>query len=181
MKREIKINKLLTKVIIIITFIVIFKVYLEQKSFLENAIVQAAVGVNQNTSLFSPFTSLQLWFSDLFHFNQIREEYASLKEENVNLIREVSYLSSLKEENEILREALKIKEEKKWHLIPAKVILTDPTGLSGNFWINKGLNDNLREGMNVITNNEVLVGRIQNVTIKVLKLNLFLPQELESG
>lgn len=160
MKREIKINKLLTKVIIIITFIVIFKVYLEQKSFLENAIVQAAVGVNQNTSLFSPFTSLQLWFSDLFHFNQIREEYASLKEENVNLIREVSYLSSLKEENEILREALKIKEEKKWHLIPAKVILTDPTGLSGNFWINKGLDDNLKEGMNVITNNEVLVGRI---------------------
>lgn len=158
-KRKIKINKLLTKVIILITFVIIFKAYLSQKQFLENATVQVLGSVNQKVPL-GALASLELWFSDLFHFNQIRRENLQLKAENINLVQEINYLSSLKEENELLKGALKIKEEKKWHLIPAKVILMDPTGLSGNFWINKGLDDNLKEGMNVITNNEVLVGRI---------------------
>ncbi|HOK17512.1 MAG TPA: rod shape-determining protein MreC [Candidatus Paceibacterota bacterium] len=158
-KGKIKINKLLTKVIILITFVIIFKAYLGQKQFLENKTVQALGFVNQNVS-FGGLSSLELWFSDLFHFNQIRRENLQLKTENLNLVQEINYLSSLREENELLKEALKIKEEQKWHLIPAKVILMDPTGLSGNFWINKGLDDNLKEGMNVITNNEVLVGRI---------------------
>ena len=111
-KRKIKINKLLTKVIILITFVIIFKAYLSQKQFLENATVQVLGSVNQKVPL-GALASLELWFSDLFHFNQIRRENLQLKAENINLVQEINYLSSLKEENELLKGALKIKEEKK--------------------------------------------------------------------
>ncbi|MGB9680612.1 MAG: rod shape-determining protein MreC [Minisyncoccia bacterium] len=149
--------KLLTKVIILITFVSIFKIYQRQEFFLKTKAVETLEPINTPIFLLS---SLESWISDLFHFSQIRNEYLKLKQENISLRQQISYLNSLKEENETLRQALKIKEEKNWHLIPAKVILIDPSGLSGNLWINKGTEDGLKNGMNVITAEGVLVGRI---------------------
>lgn len=147
----------LTKVIILITFVIIFKIYQNQEIVLKTKAIE---NLEQISAPITFLSSIESWFSDLFHFNQIRKNYLKLKQENTLLIKQISYLNSLKEENEFLRQAIKIQEEKNWHLLPAKVILIDPSGLSGNLWINKGTEDGLKEGMNIITSEEVLVGRI---------------------
>lgn len=152
-----KIYNLLTKVIILITFVIIFKIYQGQEIILKTLAVETLKPLNSSFSLLSSFG---YWIDDLFHFNQLRNEYFKLKEENISLIQKITSLNALKEENEALKLALKLKQEKKWHLIPAKIILIDPAGLSGNFWINKGENDGLKPSMNIITKDEVLVGRI---------------------
>lgn len=157
MKNNKKITNFLTKVIILITFVIIFSLYKNNLDFFRENVVLASNGINPVISVLSSF---QLWLYDFFHFNKIRNNYLKLKAENLALIKEISSLQSLKEENQFLKEALKIKENKKWHLVGAKILLIDPSGLNSNFWIDKGLEDGLSEGMNVITSNEVLVGRV---------------------
>lgn len=152
-----KIYNLLTKVIILITFVIILKIYRNQELSLKTKTIAS---LEPLSPIVSTFSSFQYWLNDLFHFNQLRNNYLKLKQENIALIEEVISLRALKEENETLKQVLKLKEEKKWQLVPAKVILIDPSGLSGNFWINKGEENGLKAGMNIITDNEVLVGRI---------------------
>jgi len=157
LKKERNYFNIITKVIILITFVILTKIYLNQEIFLK----ALAVETLKNTNVFSqPFLEIKFFISDFLNFNKIRKDYLNLKEENLRLSSEINSCNLTKEENEILKEALKIKEEKKWQLKEAKVILIDPLQLSGDFWINKGLASGLKEGMNVITLNEVLVGRL---------------------
>ncbi len=106
------------------------------------------------------FSNFKSWLDDFFHLNRLRREFYELAEENKNLVNEERICQELKKENELLREGLKMKEEKDWTFVSAKIIFSDPTSLSGSFWLDKGKKDGLRKGMNVVFFDKALVGRI---------------------
>ena len=144
-------------VIVLITSILLIQSYLHLEDFLKPKVVFA---VNSSKTAGNYLTNLRRWFDDLLHFNDLRKKLAALELENVNLINKLQDFKKYSEENRLLKEALKIKEETDWSLEMAEIVLIDPSGLTGSFWVNKGLKAGLLEGMNVITENKALVGRL---------------------
>jgi len=157
MKRHQTTQHLLFGVIILIALFFVFKIYFIFQTNLKVSTVSTFSTMNGNIFLNS-FNRSANWLFDLFHFNHLRYQAKNLEEENVNLLFQLTQLKNLEEENLVLKEAFNLKEETGWHLLPAQVILIDPTGLSGQFWINQGQNSGLKSGMNVILENQVLVG-----------------------
>lgn len=91
----------------------------------------------------------------------LQEEIDRLILENQKLISEAVLLKQLKEENNSLRDALRIGLEKDFQLETAKVISKD---LSSDFIIiDKGSKDGLSKDMPLITEERVLLGRIEEV------------------
>ncbi len=159
MKKKFKISFLLTKVIILITFVIVFRVYLSSKNNLNALAIDSLKVIESPVSFVSNIVS---WFYDLFHFNKFRNNYLKLQEENFLLNQKLLDYLELKKENENLKLALKIKEEENWKLVPAKVVFFDPSGVTNNFLIDKGLENGIKNGMNIITNEKVLIGRTIN-------------------
>ncbi len=143
---------------VVVTFLfLLFRAYVSPSaSFQRNTVSIVARG--QDAGLY--VSPLQGWIHDFFHFNQLRNICRETQKENQRLLIQNTKITQIQEENNQLRQMLKLKEEKSWHLVLANVILTDPTGLSGSFWINKGSEDELAAGMNVIINGEILVGNL---------------------
>lgn len=160
MKKNKLVWNFLSGVIIIIALFLIFKIYfLVQNPLQENTII--ILGNENQTILFKTFNRLNSWFNDFFHFNSLRSQVQNLKEENNNLLEQLVELKNLQEENSSLKEAFNVKQTTKWHLVPAQIIMIDPSGLTGNFWINQGQNNGLKPGMNVILANQVLIGTLK--------------------
>jgi len=89
------------------------------------------------------------FINDLFHFGDIRNEYYRLK------IYEAVNLNS--------NTGSSVTQSKIYKTIEANTLISDTEGVSGVFLINKGFNDRIRVGMNVIINDSILVGRIIEV------------------
>ncbi|MGB9763262.1 MAG: rod shape-determining protein MreC [Minisyncoccia bacterium] len=144
-------------IIILVTFIFGLKIYLNSKNVI---LIETLNFLNfpQNNNILTLFTHLNSWLYDFIHFNAIRNRAYYLNEVNNKLYQQILELRNLQNENETLRAALKLRQEKQWNLVPAQVIFVDPTGLTGNIWINKGLKDGVKKGMNVILANKSLIG-----------------------
>ena len=156
MKRK-SFRSLLLLVIFIITSILLFQFYVSQEGLLKpNVVFALSLGEPVGNYL----TNLRGWINDLFHFNDLRKKVDEIKLENINLISRFQDFRKFQEENRLLKEVLKIKNETAWSLEMAEIVLMDPSGLSGSFWINKGSELGLAKGMNVIVENKVLVGRL---------------------
>jgi len=84
-----------------------------------------------------------------------------LKQENQYLTSEIIRLKSLEDENKTLREALNIGLEKEYNLSFADVISKDAS--EDIILIDKGSKDGISQGMNVITAQKVLVGKVVEV------------------
>ena len=163
-------------IILCLLGVIFLKFYFNYKSSLQNATL-TALDYPQNNYLLLTFTRLNNWIYDFFHFNQIRLKAYYLNDINNELSQKLLELTNLQQENETLRKALNLKEEKKWNLIPAKVIFTDPTGLTGNIWIDKGLKDGIKPGMNVILDNGSLIGVVNECFDYYCEVNtIFTPQ-----
>jgi rod shape-determining protein MreC len=130
------------------------------KTPLQENTVALFTGSGQNVVL-RTFNRIYSWINDFFHFNYLRQQVQSLAEENNILLSQLVELKSLQEENKSLKEAFKVKQTTNWHLLPAQIIMVDPTGLTGSFWINQGQNNGLKPGMNVILANQILVGTLK--------------------
>jgi rod shape-determining protein MreC len=101
------------------------------------------------------------FFEFVVGMKQFKEENEELKLQVQNLLAENEALKDFKEENEILREALDIGLEKEFQLIIAQVVGKD---IAQDFiLINKGDRDNILEGSPVVTQQKVLIGRIDKV------------------
>lgn len=157
MKRNQVIQRLFIGVIILIALFFIFKIYFINQNKLKVASVSVISGMKDNVFL-NFLNQSSDWLNDLFHFNRIRYQAKNLEEENDNLLFHLAKFKNLEEENLALKEAFNLKKEKGWHLLPAQVILIDSTGLSGQFWIDQGQSNGLKSGMNVILENQVLIG-----------------------
>ncbi len=140
---------------LLLIFVVFFFFFVELKSF--NGVLSFFEKINRP---FEYFSSVGNFFKDLSSLPSLRKRLINLEEENkkLKLIKQEYY--SLKEENAMLKTALKLKEEKGFNTLPAKIIFIDPSPLPAYFWINKGTNDGLKEGMNVIDQYKVLIGKL---------------------
>jgi len=91
----------------------------------------------------------------------LKKENEEIKLKNQELIAQIALLKELEKENEILREALAIGLEKEFKLLLAEVISKD---ISQDFiLINKGSKEGIAEGLPVITQQKVLLGKIKEV------------------
>lgn len=166
MKQRNNFYYLLLLVILIITSILLFNFYFNpsfsQEKILKPWIVYCLdkgglVGRYFNTS----FLNFKNWGNDLLHFSSLRKQLTEVKHQNIVLINQLQNFKEIQEENKLLKNALKIKNESLWSLTTAKIILIDSSGLSGSFWIDKGLKAGLKEGMNVILKDKILVGKLK--------------------
>lgn len=102
------------------------------------------------------------WLGDLFNFSKIRNDYYRLKEKEKNFNQNIGEVSVLKNENADLYKLLH-SDTNKFNILPAKVLVGDLNGSDGVFIINRGSNDSLKVGMNIIVPDNILVGRVIEV------------------
>ncbi|MCD5396183.1 MAG: rod shape-determining protein MreC [Candidatus Pacebacteria bacterium] len=107
------------------------------------------------------FTTFLLNFSS---DKTLKEENQKLKEENQKLLLQVLELEELKKENKVLREALNLQLQKKFKLKEAKIIARSSDAFS--FFINKGKDDGIFEGMVVISPQKNLIGQVKKTYAK---------------
>jgi rod shape-determining protein MreC len=99
------------------------------------------------------------FFSDI---KSLKEENEVLKARVSELERENRELIGLKEKNEELRKALKLKDNfESYDLVGANVIAKDPGNWFNVFKIDVGKKDGITNNAPVLTNEKGLVGRVQ--------------------
>ncbi|WP_291258988.1 rod shape-determining protein MreC [Fusobacterium sp.] len=95
-------------------------------------------------------------------YKSILEENRNLKNEQVKYDIVVAYNKELDQENERLREILKMKEEKKLNIKVAKINFRNPSNLYERFYINLGKKDGIKKNYIVLAG-ENLIGKIGKV------------------
>lgn len=111
----------------------------------------------------------------IFEMKTLKKENEKLELKLQELLAENAYLKELKNENEFLRESLNIGLEKEFELVLAKT--TEKDFSSDLITINKGSDDGISEGMPVITQQKVLVGKINKVYRNFSKVMLISHKE----
>lgn len=101
------------------------------------------------------------FFGAISEMENLKKENEELKLKNQELLNENVSLKELKKENEILREALEIGLEREFKLEMSQVVGKDIA--QDSILINKGSENGISEGMPVITQQKVLVGKIGDV------------------
>jgi rod shape-determining protein MreC len=96
---------------------------------------------------------------DLAGFREGIAENKLLRENIVNLEKELLNLREAKMENERLRKLLDFKESGNRKFVPALVIARDPSGLNDSVIIDRGKKDNIEKGMIVISGSGI-AGRV---------------------
>jgi rod shape-determining protein MreC len=96
-------------------------------------------------------------FSNFFEKN----ENENLKLEIQRLNAEIAKLKEIERENKILREALDIGLQEEFKMVFAQITSKDVA--QDSILINKGLNDGVLENMPVITQQKILVGKVDQV------------------
>lgn len=115
---------------------------------------------------------LSFWQSAAFNIKNIKESNARLISENLDLYNKLAKLPQLEEENSLLREKLNLSQ---------KSINTRLAGVIGrdfqnnrSFLIDKGINDGVATGMVVISEGEIIVGRIADASYNTSKVQTIL-------
>lgn len=104
---------------------------------------------------------LSIFFETLAEISSLKKENEELKLKIQDLLAENSSLKELKKENEILREALNIGLEKEFKLSLVQIIGKD---ISQDFiLINKGFENGISQNLPVITQQKILLGKIDEV------------------
>lgn len=101
------------------------------------------------------------FFQTISEIKKLKKENEDLKLKIQELLTENVSLKNLKNENEALREALKIGLEKEFKLSLAQVIGKDTS--QDFILINKGFENGITKGLPVITPQKILVGKIYEV------------------
>jgi len=108
---------------------------------------------------------------DISNFNEMQSENRILREDLINLKKEILKLQETRLENKRLRELLDFTEAKRHKFVPAMMIAKDLSGLKDTIIIDKGKSRNVRKGMVVISGNG-LVGRVREVGWSIARVLL---------
>lgn len=109
------------------------------------------------------FSRTPSWIKNLFRIRAILRQNSNLVKENLNLQSELAKLSEVQYENEILKKELGFSQnEKRFNLIPAKIIGRSANGYFKSCVINKGANEGVQKGDAVVSQG-FLVGVIGEV------------------
>jgi rod shape-determining protein MreC len=100
---------------------------------------------------FSVFYPFQFYFNQSTRIKNVFAEYRSVKEENASLAVKVSLLSEAGKENERLTEMLGIAQHYPYQLVPARVVVRDPSFISRSAIINVGREQGILPYMPVMT------------------------------
>ena len=101
------------------------------------------------------------FFATVFGTGRITKENEELKDKIQELLSKNASLQELKDENEFLREALKLGLEKDFDLILAQVSQKEIN--QDTILINKGLEDGISENLPVVNSQKILVGKISEI------------------
>lgn len=150
------------KIIVIIVLLAIFFVIANLTGFQKpikgffyscsRPILEFFWGAGQNIGSF---------FASPFEIKNLKTENENLRLSNKALLAQIASLENLKEENNLLREALNINLEKDFQLSLAGIIAKDFS--RDSLLINKGGKDGVVKGAGVITQQKIIVGRIGQV------------------
>jgi rod shape-determining protein MreC len=157
-------NKIL---LFFIAFVFIFSLNFFQEKiknffyFISSPLQKVLWGAGDNTSDL---------FIGIFQGKNLIKENDDLKQKVQELVSEASALKELKTENEFLRTALSLGEEKEFQLKMADIIGKDIS--IDSLIVNKGKKDGISEGNPVITSQKVLVGKIGEVLDNFSKIIL---------
>jgi len=103
------------------------------------------------------------FFQVLISIGELNKDNLVLKEKNITMEAEITFLKNIQQENEILRRALNISKSNNLNLEIASIVGKDIQGLQDWILINKGANQGIKIGMTVISPEKALVGRINEV------------------
>lgn len=133
--------------------------------FLKNDVMNVSVNFLERPSsiVFSKLSGLRLYISELSDIKRITQENLKLRKENTQLLSQLSGLSKLKDENEFLRQALKLPETIPRKFIQGNVFNVDFISSSHNILLNKGKESGVSIGDIIISDEGVLVGEVNNV------------------
>jgi rod shape-determining protein MreC len=155
-------NKRKIYIIVVIIILLIFLHYLNILKPLEKLVVS---GINKGGEVFYNLGSN--WsssFTGSKEEKQLRADNNSLKKEINQLLTEKAQWQEVERENNKLKSYLNFFEDNEYNKVMARVVASDnllsQTVNQSNIYINKGSNDGLREGMAVINEEGVLVGKI---------------------
>lgn len=109
-------------------------------------------------SLWQAGRNVSDFFAGMFMAGDLRKEVERIRFENQKLLVRLAGLTDLEKENEFLRETLGLGMENDFELIMARVTSKDIS--RDSVLINKGERDGISEGMAVITEQKVILGRI---------------------
>lgn len=155
-------------IILVIVFLLIFAItknfFTFSYNLRRNIIPVFLSGIEKISFVNDFFQRSRNFLHNLRYLGYLSQELEKLKDINYQLLNKVLELEELREENIFLRKIFNLENRKeKWQVILAQIILFDIGEGSGVFWINKGENDGLHSGMNVVTNKNILIGRIIDV------------------
>ncbi len=139
--------------IIVVFSLIFFSKSVSNTSFRVSRPLQAA--------LWSAGDSAFDWAHSFLRQGDLAKEKIRLLEEKERLTEEVVRLRGLREENNILREALNLGIDKDFEVIMANVSGKDI--LDDIIVIDRGSNDGISEGMSVITEKRIALGRVIEV------------------
>jgi len=151
-------SKRKTILIVVVGIIIILSLNFFQKTvkgffyFISSPIQQTLQEAGDNTSDF---------FTSIFNSKKLKKENEDLKLKLQELLAEKTYLEEFKEENQVLRDILEIGPQKEFRLALAELINKDIG--QNSVLINQGSEDGLSQGMSVITQEKVLLGKISEV------------------
>lgn len=110
------------------------------------------------------------FLESIMRMGNLKNKLNELTLKNQELITKIVYLEELEKENKVLREALRIGLQKEFRLALAQVIGKDIS--QDSILINKGVQDGLLKDMPIITEQNVLVGRVISVYDRFSKVML---------
>ncbi len=97
-------------------------------------------------------------------FNELSQKNYHLAEENRSLLGELARIREIEEENELLKKQLSLPKEERKKMALASVISQDPLNTGEYILIDKGRQENIKEGAAVVSSGNLLVGRVVKVT-----------------
>jgi rod shape-determining protein MreC len=119
--------------------------------------------------------NLSDFFESISEAKKLREENDALRLENQELFNQIASLKEVEDENEVLRTALGLGLEKDFRLELVQIVGKDIS--QDSILIDKGSADGLLKDMPVITEEKVLLGKIEEVFNDFSRVNLISHKE----
>jgi len=102
-------------------------------------------------------------FSTLFTIKKLVSENATLNQKIDDLSFENARLKSAQDENLALRKALNFTQQSNLNLLPAEVLVLDPTGIARSMTINRGEKSGVTVNQAVVVSPGLLIGKVVKV------------------
>ena len=112
------------------------------------------------------------FFDSINSINNLNQENAKLKQENVDFLNRIIQLKEVALENEFLREQMDLPDSGTKQLVLADVVGQDSSGSGKYILINKGEKHGVKKKAAVITAGDILVGQIIELTNSFSKVQL---------